>query len=372
MTFTKAKEKFDKEFGMIPEYSCFLPEHLSVGKTVQLQKKDGTKNEQYYKWQFLYSLVNSGLFPKDLIGTEVHFPKGNKDAANIKIDAAVFTDASWWDKYVDYHTNNNADSLEWLRNNLIVAIEFKKEGSKNLQEVWDKQLKAYMKESEADFCLGILYDTERLYLFRRYNNKYLRFSDEYNIKGEASTSKDISLHLPDPYTNIPSFDRTLNWVCLKSVDRAKRVVDDLEVISGIQSSQVNDSMSAILRTLDKFGMLDQKGFEILIQILSLKIYDEKRNEKQPSKFLDFYILPEEKQFNTLADSQIQKFIKRISLLKDEACGLYHRILKENLLNLKEVKHVRVLIEVVTQFQDYSFVKSQKTDLSYTGIGRHIY
>lgn len=362
MTFTQAKEKFDQEFGMASEYICFLPEHLSIGKTVQLRKKDGPKNEQYYKWQFLYSIVNSGLFPKDLIGTEVYFPKGNKDAANIKIDAAVFADASWWDKYVDYHTNNNADSLAWLRNNLIVAIEFKKEGNKNIQEVWDKQLKAYMKESDADFCLGILYDTERLYLFRRYNNKYLRFSDEYNTKGEVSTSKDISLHLPDPYTNIPSFERTLNWVYLKSIDRSKRIIDDLEIISGIQSSQVNDSMSAILRTLDKFGMLDQKGFEILIQILSLKIYDEKRNEKQPSRFLDFYILPEEKEFNTLADEQIQKFIKRISSLKDEACGSYHRILKENLLNFKEVKHVRVLIEIVTQFQDYSFVKSQKTDL----------
>ncbi len=362
MTFTQAKEKFDQEFGMTSEYSCFLSEHLSIGKTIQLRKKDGSKNEQYYKWQFLYSIVNSGLFPKDLIGTEVHFPKGNKDAANIKIDAAVFADASWWDKYVDYHTNNNADSLEWLRKNLVVAIEFKKEDSKNIQEVWDKQLKAYMKESDADFCLGILYDTERLYLFRRHNNKYLRFSDEYNTKGDASTSKDISLHLPDPYTNIPSFERALNWACLKSVDRSRRIVNDLEIISGIQSSQVNDSMSAILRTLDKFGMLDQKGFEILIQILSLKIYDEKRNEKQPSRFLDFYILPEEKEFSTLADSQIQKFIKRISLLKDEACGSYHRILKESLLNLKEVKHVRVLIEVITQFQDYSFVKSQKTDL----------
>lgn len=362
MTFTEAKEKFDLEFGVISEYKCFLSEHLSIGKTTQLRKKDGSKNEQYYKWQFLYSLVNSGLFPKDLIGTEVHFPKGNKDAANIKLDAAVFADASWWDKYVDYHTNNNVDSLEWLRKNLVVAIEFKKEDSKNIQEVWDKQLKAYMKESDADFCLGILYDTERLYLFRRHNNKYLRFSDEYNTKGDASTSKDISLHLPDPYTNIPSFERALNWACLKSVDRSRRIVNDLEIISGIQSSQVNDSMSAILRTLDKFGMLDQKGFEILIQILSLKIYDEKRNEKQPSRFLDFYILPEEKEFSTLADSQIQKFIKRISLLKDEACGSYHRILKESLLNLKEVKHVRVLIEVITQFQDYSFVKSQKTDL----------
>lgn len=38
-------------------------------------------------------------------------------------------------------------------------------------------------------------------------------------------------------------------------------------------------MSTILRTMDKVGMVNQTGFEILIQILSLKIFDEKRNEK---------------------------------------------------------------------------------------------
>lgn len=238
MTFTQAKEKFDSEFGNSSQYTCFLSEHLSMNKITSLYKKDGSKNEQYYKWQFLYSLVNSGLFPKDLIGTEIHFPKGNKASTNIKIDAAIFSDASWWDKYVDYHKNSNSDSLQWLRNNLIVAIEFKKEDSKNIQDIWDKQLKAYMKESEAEFCLGILYDTERLYLFRRHNNKYLRFSDEYNTKGEASTSKDISLHLPDPYVNIPSYDRAINWVGSKECDRSKRKIDSLETISGIQSTQI--------------------------------------------------------------------------------------------------------------------------------------
>ena len=41
-------------------------------------------------------------------------------------------------------------------------------------------------------------------------------------------------------------------------------------------------------------MVNQKGFELLVQILSLKIYDEKRNEKQPSRKLDFYIKKEER------------------------------------------------------------------------------
>lgn len=362
MKFTEAKIIFDSKYKRDQEYTCFLPVHLTLNRSTSLIKKDGSRNEQYYKWQYLFSIVNSGLFPKDLIGTEVRFPKGNKSSSDIIIDAAIFSDSSWFDKYKDYHQNNNSDSLDWLRKHLIAAIEIKKEDNKNISEVWDKQLKAYMKESEADFCLGVLYDTERLYLFRKYNGKYLRYSDEYNVKGEKSGIKDLSLHLPDPYRNIPSYDRIVNWASAKETDYSKRSINDLDIISGIQSIQINDAMSAILRTMDKLGMVNQKGFEILVQILSLKIYDEKRNEKQPSRYLDFYVKPDERNFNSLADNDIQAFLNRISKLKDEASGTYYRILQGNLFNVKDEKFVRILIEVVKQFQDYSFVNSQKTDL----------
>lgn len=362
MTFSEAKIEFDSKYGNAQEYSCFLSEHMSFNKVSNFRKKNGDRNEQYYKWQFLYSIVHAGLFPKDLIGTEIHFPKGNKSSADIKIDAAIFSDSSWFDKYKEYHTNNNIECLEWLRKHLLVAVEIKKEENKNIAEVWDKQLKAYMKECEADFCLGVLYDTERLYLFRKQDNKYLRYSDEYNIKGMNSGIKDMSLHLPDPYRNIPNLDRLLNWTGSKKTDRSKRSIDDLDIISGLQSTQINDAMSAILRTLDKLGMVNQKGFELLVQVLSLKIFDEKRNEKLHSRKLDFYIKEEEKRYTQLAEPGIQNFLNRIIALKEEASGTYYRILKESILDVKNEKHVRILIEVVSQFQDYSFVNSQKTDL----------
>ncbi len=121
-------------------------------------------------------------------------------------------------------------------------------------------------------------------------------------------------------------------------------------------------MSSILRTMDKVGMVNQKGFEILIQLLSLKIYDEKRNEKTASRFLDFYITEEERNFKALEDKPLQAFITRNKDLRDEASGRYYRILKDDPLNPKNENHIKVLIEVVYQFQDYSFVRSHKTDL----------
>lgn len=362
MTFTEAKFEFDKTYSAVAEYECFLPEHLTFGRKTNFKKKNGEKNEQYYKWQFFYAVIQSGLFAKDYIGTEVHFPKGNKSSAPLKLDGAIFDDTTWFDKYKDYHENGNNESLEWLREHLIVALEFKKEDNKNITDVWDKQLKAYLNESRRSFCLAVLYDTERLYLFRKHNNRFLRYSEEFNTKGEESKTKELALHLPDPYINIPSFDEILEWTESKTIDRAKRGIKDLDIISGVHSTQINDAMSSILRTMDKVGMVNQKGFEILIQILSLKIYDEKRNEKTPSRFLDFYITDEEKNFKTLADKALQEFVRRINALRDEASGTYYRILKDNPLNSKNENHIKVLIEVVYQFQDYSFVRSHKTDL----------
>jgi len=362
LTFTEAKQEFDNKYGTAVEYDCFLPEHLTFGRKTNFKKKNGQRNEQYYKWQFLYSIVQSGLFAKDYIGTEIQFPKGNKSSAPLKLDGAIFDDKSWFDKYKDYHENGNNESLEWLREHLIVAIEFKKEDNKNVADVWDKQLKAYLNESRRPFCLGVLYDTERLYLFRKYNNKFLRYSEEYNTKGDESKTKDLSLHIPDPYVNIPSFEELLEWTETKTIDRSKRTITDLDIISGVHSTQINDAMSSILRTMDKVGMVNQRGFEILIQILALKIFDEKRNEKTPKRFLDFYITDEEKNFKTLAENALQVFLKRINNLRDEAKGTYHLILKDNPLNIKNENHIKVLIEVVYQFQDYSFVRSHKSDL----------
>ena len=111
----------------------------------------------------------------------------------------------------------------------------------------------------------------------------------------------MSLHLPDSYKSIPDFNHVINWKNCAEIDRSKRTINDLDIISGIQSTQINDAMSSILRTMDKVGMKNQKGFEILIQILALKIFDEKQNEKNPNIFLNFYIHNTEKNCSDIVD-----------------------------------------------------------------------
>lgn len=357
MSFIQSKNKFEAENANKDSFIAFLPEHLTQGKQVKWLKQDGSKNEQYYKWLFLFSIVDSELFAKDYIGTEIHLPKGNKSSAAIKIDAVIFDDKDWFSKYKDYHNNNNLESLQWLRKHILAVMEFKKEDAKNIAEVYDKQLKAYMKESESSFCLGILYDTERLYLFKRQNNKFLRYSQEHNQKGEDSKTSDLNLHLPDSYLNIPDFEHLKNFQNPKPIKRDKRKLDELDTISGLHSMTLNLAMYNILRTLDQVGLVNQKGYLILIQILSLKIYDEKHNSP-----LTFYILDEEANYQSISSPEVQKFIKRIENLIQNASGNYRKILKSKELDFKNENHLKVLICVVKEFQDYSFVNSHKSDL----------
>ncbi len=380
VTFSSMKNEFDLMYEKSNVFRSIVPVHMTFNKDCRIRNSVGEKNEEYYKWQFFYALINSGLYPKDYIGCEVLFPKGNKKSAPIRLDGAIFDSADWFDYYKKYHTQRDQKSLDWLRSHLIGVIEFKKEQLKSIEVVYNQQLKPAIKESESDYCLGILYDAERLYLFRKKNNKYLRLDEAYNLKGEKSTTSDLCLHLTDAYYKIPDLKHLQLQIMRVDIDRSHRTIDDLDIITGVYSKQITEGISFILRVMDKVGMKNTRGYEILIQILALKIFDEKRSlNTDPKAYLEFYksepetyklnllfyITKEEKERIDLGDEIIQKFIERIRNLYNEASEVYHFILKRDdteTINWKNSAHIQIISEVVEQFQDYSFVKSHKTDL----------
>lgn len=68
----------------------------------------------------------------------------------IKLDGAIFDDKKWFSHYEALHTKKDDskwDELNWLKEHLICALEFKKEGSKDVKGVFTSQLKTYMNES---------------------------------------------------------------------------------------------------------------------------------------------------------------------------------------------------------------------------------
>lgn len=362
ITFENEKILFDDKYGTAKEIDCFLPVHLTIGgKENDLYKKDGSHNEQYYKWQFLYCFVSAGLCSKDFIGVEVSFPKGNKNSASIKLDAAIFDNKDWFEHYSALHTKKDDskwDELNWLKEHLICGIEFKKEGSKDIKGVFNSQLKAYMNESSKETVFGILYDEGRLYLFKGVGKQYLRLSDEFNIENKGKI--DATYDVPDPYVNLLSFDGMLKYNSIASqlTDYSGRHLIDLGIISKTDSRKLNDALYQILHTMDKCGLVNQKGYNILIQLLALKIYDEKHNDGD----LKFYINPDEMNYTALTDDGIQDFLNRLEKLREDAKTAYIKILSENYFNNANANQVKVAIQIVKQFQNYSFTHSERNNL----------
>lgn len=361
--FTDAKIKFDEQYSKsLKLEKSLVPVNGKYIEDISLGSKNGSPSEEYYKWQFIYGLISSGLYSKDFIGAEVHFPKGNKNSAPIKIDACIFDDKEWIAYYERWINSKDNVAVEWLRTHLIGIIEFKKSDDRDIKTVFTSQIRAYVKESEAQYALGFYYNTERLYIFQRKNGYVLRYDESRNRKGDLSSVEDLSLDLTDGYLLIPSFDDLIKRVNKTTeLDRSKRIVDDLDIITGVHSLQINTAISNILRTMDKFNLVDQRGYEILIQILAMKIFDEKRSEVKKVHLM-FYVDNKEKDYTKLSDKTIQGFISRMKDLYSEASNIYDFLLDSNAIDWKKDKQVEVISSMVENLQDYSFRRSYRTDL----------
>lgn len=365
MNFSEAKIKFDIEYrnkAALPQ--SIVPVDGKIRADIEIRGKDNNPNEEYYKWQFIYSLIASGLYAKDYIGCEVRFPKGNAASAPLRMDAAVFDSIDWQDHYSDYWLKKDAEDLEWLNEHLAAVIEFKKD-EKDTEKVFVRQVKPAMKEKDPAnaYILGIYYNAGYLYLFHRRNGVYLRYDESKNQKGDNSKAGDLSLNIPDPYSAIPSFNDLLHKINRSALlKRGCRGIDDLDIISSIQTYQLQTALSQVLRMLDSAGLVNQRGYEILVQTFALKIFDEKRNQDRPSQKLQFYIEEAERDFAELKERGIQTFINRMKSIWDEAEGDYKKILNQHAIDWKNPNHVRTVASVCDAFQDYSFVRSSKSNL----------
>ncbi|MCU5325626.1 SAM-dependent methyltransferase [Bacillus cereus] len=364
-TFGEEKIKFDSIYGSSKKLAkSLVPEDGKIKSDILLRGSNNEKLEDYYKWQFIYSLISSGLYQKDFIGTEVRFPKGTTGAAPLRIDAAIFDSVEWIDYYRDYWDNKTPASLQWLGDHLVAVIEFKR-GSQEVQRALSNQIKPAMREKDPSdsFVLGMYYDEEKLYLFQRKDGKYLRYDESKNQKGDKSLTADLSLHISDPYYFIPSFTELMGKINLPSTTNwSDRNINDLEVITSISTVQIRDAMSKILRTFDKTGLVNQRGFEILIQTFALKIYDEKRNERTPANRLKFYITNIEKDFISLNEIGIQDFISRMKRLWEDSEVRYQTILQYCSIDWENIDHIRALVSICESFQDFSFARSSNSDL----------
>ena len=146
------------------------------------------------------------------------------------------------------------------------------------------------------------------------------------------------------------------------IDRANRTIGELDVIKSISTVQIQDALSNVLRTFDKHGLVNQRGYQIFIEAFALKIFDEKRNRENPAKKLEFYVTEEEAHFSSLNTKAAQSFIKRMQGVRDKAEAQYQKILRNKAILWTNENHVRGVVAVARAFQDDSFVNTSKSDL----------
>ncbi|APH18327.1 HsdM family class I SAM-dependent methyltransferase [Clostridium botulinum] len=331
-------------------------------ENISLIRSNGEKNEEYYKWEFIYSIINSELYSRDYIGTEIYFPKGNIGSAPIKIDAVIFNDVTWISEYKKYRENKDQDALDKLRKMAIVMIEFKDDDNKKIEQVFNSQIKATIKESDSNFCLGVYYNEGRLYLFKKINGIISRYDNSKNFPKSQRILEQYQLELNDPYYIIPDFhelDKKINGV---DISKADLTVNDLDIIDKISDENLRNSLNAILRQLTEDSLFNEEGYMLLIQLLACKIYDEHKSEQYGSP-MNFHITDEEIMLNgNLSNPIVQKFVQRLSSLFNEARQTYTSILSEHRIDWKNVRQVRVAQTIVKEFQRFAFTRSERGDL----------
>jgi len=336
MNFSEAKHEYDIKY----RQAAILKKSITTidGKfinDISLKDKNGYSNEEYYKWQFIYSLIKSDLIPRDYIGTEIYFPKGNISSAPIKIDAVVFKDICWLEHYNNYRNNKDQKSLDIIRKLAVFVIEFKRDGdTKKIEQIFNSQIKASIKETDGNIAVGAYYDKERLYLFKRIGNSIQRLDNSKNFPTSQRLLEQLQLEITDPYYLIPSLD-LLQKLDQESKNKSieERVIEDLNIIYTMNDENIKLSLNNILKVLDSVSLFNEEGYHILIQMMAVKIFDEKQADLH-GNILKFFINDAEHTFSDLQEKEIQKFIPRMNNIYSDAKKYYKNILGENKINWK--------------------------------------
>lgn len=362
--FSQARIKYNEQYknqSILTKSLCTVDGKFI--ENISIKDVHGEPNEEFYKWQFIYSLVSAELIPsRDYIGAEIYFPKGNVHSQPIKIDSVIFSDIKWIDYYRKYRENpKDVDSLQKVRELAVGVIEYKR-NDKSIEQVFSSQIRAAIKEPDSPFVLGIYYDTGRLFLFKRIGDEITRFDNNKSFPTSQRVLERFQLEITDPYSAIPSLDNISKIINKKyTSDRSNMKIEDLDVVYTIHDDNMKIALNSIMRVLDSVSLSNQEGYMHLIQLIAMKIYDEKQREKHGGS-LQFYINDDEVYSGNMNSHSVQKFVSRMKALYQEAKAYYKNILGENKILWTQERHIKVANEIVKEFQNYSFVKSSNNDL----------
>ncbi len=310
-------EKFDSQFSDLETIdSSWYQEILGITAFCSKAKAKDTKgnfSEEYVRARFVWSLINSGMYNKEYICVEFGFPKGN-GGKSLNPDIVVFKNKDWLQ---DYEQAKASKNFAKIRQNVLVIFETKK-NNKSVESAIENQLRSAMElNTSQDRIFGVYFDDQSdILIFKKIGNSEIRRFNETNelqqdgIIGWNLEKRDLLVDLPSQQDFIENNESISDLAKLK-----------LDSLDAIDEANFNDLMNSLKRANDSIRP-ESPLREMIVEFLTLKVFDEKRSKRDKS-YLEFYILPEEKRKDGLAE---KSFRERINKLYKEAQKEYPKVL----------------------------------------------
>jgi len=312
---TKYFEEFDKKFSILEEIDRnFYEKEIGVvafNSKAPAKDKQNNFSEEYIRARFVYSLVYSGMYSKEYICIEFGFPKGN-GGKSLNPDIVVFKNKNW---YVEYEKAKASKNFAKIRKNILAIFETKK-NNKSVGDALENQLRPAMAENESnERIFGIYFDNKSdILIFKKIGNSEIRrFNEEREIQQDG-INVGLNLDNRDPLIDLPSQQNFIeNNQSISDLTKLK-----LDSLDAIDEANFSDLINNLKRAKDSIKP-ESPEHPLIVEFLTLKVFDEKRS-KRDNSFLKFYITLEEK-----SDSK-EVFRERINQLYKDAEKEYKNVL----------------------------------------------
>jgi type I restriction enzyme M protein len=222
----------------------------------------------------------------------------------------------------------------------------------------ENQLRSAMTENTSkDRLFGVYFDDQpRIIIFKKIGNSEIRRFDERKeiqqdgIIGWNLDNRDLFVELPSQQDFIENNESIQNLQKLK-----------LESLDAIDEASFSDLMNSLQRGNDAIRP-ESPVNDLVIEFLTLKVFDEKRS-KRDNSYLKFYILAKEKREDGLAK---KSFRERIDNLYKDAQKEYPKVLRrekklfayDSEFRPSKSNDERFLILVVETFQQRAILKAK--------------
>lgn len=305
---------FDNKYSNLETINrSFYEEEIGVKvgsfKKAQARDKNNNFSEEYIRARFVWSLVNSGKYQKEYICVEFGFPKGN-GGKSLNPDIVVFKNKDWIKDHEEAKAKKN---FATIRQNVLAIFETKK-NNKTVESGVENQLRSAMElNTSKDRIFGIYFDNQSdILIFKKIGNSEIRrFNENRELQQDGISGWNLSDR--DPLVDLPSQkDLIENNESISDLTKLK--LDSLDAIDEVNFS---DLMNNLKRANDSIRP-ESPQHPLIVEFLTLKVFDEKRS-KRDNSFLKFYIIKEEKKNK-------QPFRERIDSLYKDAQKEYRNVL----------------------------------------------